>query len=105
MICYICFCLLFLRIFDMYLLFTLWKSVEHNQSFFCLEISCFFSITLILSTLLNFFTLVLSGWIIKKAILTVDLHCIKTIVVAMTFDDMGYVAEAKSFFHRICKNI
>ena len=40
--------------YDMYLLFILWKTVEHDQPFFCLALSCFFPLTLILSTLLNF---------------------------------------------------
>ena len=45
------FCLI---IFLMYLLFILWKSVEHNQPLFCLVLSWLFPLTLILSTLLNF---------------------------------------------------
>ena len=38
----------------MYLLFILWKTAEHDQPLFCLALSCFFPLTLILSTLLNF---------------------------------------------------
>ena len=91
--CYICFCLIFFCNFDMYLLFILRKSVNHNQLLFCLELSFFFPITLILSTLLNFpysYSLRLEyqrGYI--NSGLT---HCIKNFVVEIKIDEMGCVA-------------
>ena len=54
MSCCLCFCITFFRNLDMYLLFILWKLVEHNQPLFWLALSCFFPLTPILSTLLNF---------------------------------------------------
>ena len=81
----------------MYLLFILWKSVEHNRPLFCLELSFFFPLTLILSTPLNFlyyFYLMLESQ--KGYIDSGPTHCIKTVVAAMTIDEMGCVAEAKS---------
>ena len=104
--CYLCFCLIFFRNFDMYLLFILWKSVEHNQLLFCLALSCFFPITLILGTLLNFLHYCSLRFESQKGYINSGLtHCIKTIVVAMTIDDMGCVVEAKYVSQRICKNI
>ena len=89
----------------MYLLFILWKSVDHNQPLFCLALSCFFPLTLILITLLKFqYSCSLKLESQKGYINSGLTHCIKTVVVAMTIDDMGCVAEAKSVFHRICKN-
>ena len=103
---YLCFCITFFCHYDMYLLFILWKTVEHDQPLFFLALSCFFPLTLILITLLNFlYSCYLrleyqKGWI--NSGLT---HCIKTVPVAMKIDEKGCVPEAKSIFHRICKKI
>ena len=96
--CYICFCITFFFHYGMYLLFILWKSVENDQPFFCLTLSCFFPLTLILCTLLNFlysFYLRLESQ--KFYINSETTHCIKTVPAAMTIDELGCVAEPSLF--------
>ena len=99
-------CITYFCNFDMYLLFILWKPVENNQPLFCLAMSCFFPLTLILSTLLNFLYSCYLRLESQKVYINSGLtHCIKTVPVAMTIDSQGCVAESKSVFHLICKNI
>ena len=98
MSCYLCFCLICFCNFGMYLLFILWKTVEHNPPLFCLAMSCFFPLTLIMSTLLNFLYFCYLRLESQKVYINSGLtHCIKTFVVAMAIDEMGCVAEAKFF--------
>ena len=95
---YLCFCLIFFRNFDMYLLFILWNPVEHNRPLFCLALSCFLPLTLILSTLLNFLYSCSLRLEYQKGYINSGItHCIKNFMVAMTIDYMGCVAEANFF--------
>ena len=92
--------------YDMYLLCILWKTIEHDQPLFCLALSCFFPLTLILCTLLNFlYSCYLRLESQKGYINSGPTHCIKTVLVAMKIDELGFVADTKSIFHQICKNI
>ena len=84
----------------MYLLFILWKTVEHDQPLFCLALSCFFPPTLILRTLSNF---LYSCYLRLESqigyINSGPTNCIKTVLVAMTIDELGCVPKAKSISH------
>ena len=81
---YLCFSLLFICSFVLFLPFILWKSVEHNQLLFHLAPPCFFSLTLILRTLLNFLYFFSLRLDYKKGYINSGLtHFIKTFVVAM----------------------
>ena len=106
MSCYLCFGISFLSIFVLYLLFILCKLVEHNQPLFRLAMSCFFLLTLNICTLLDsLYCCYLRLESQKGYINSVLTRYIKTLVVAMTIYDMGCVAQANIFFHRICNNI
>ena len=104
--CCLCFCLKLFCHFDMYLLFILWKTVEHDKPLFCLMFSCFFPLTLILCTLLNFlYSCNFRCESRKGQIKSRPTDCINSILVAMTIEELGGVRDAKSVFHRICQNI
>ena len=103
--CYLFFCLICFRNFDMYSLFIFWKLVEHNQPLFFLRCLDSFHLPSFLLPCLIFSSIVLLRWSIKKYRLTVDFHTALNLVVLMIIDEMGYVAEAKFFPHCICKHI
>ena len=101
--CYLCFCLKLFCHFDIYLLFILWKTVEHYQPLFCLALSCFFPLTLILFTLLNILFSCNFRYEYRKGYIdSGTTQCINYILVAMTIEEIGGVRDAKSVFHRIC---
>ena len=93
---YLCLCITFFSHYDMYLLCILWKPVDHDQPLFCLALSCFFPLTLIIRTLLNFLYSCYLRLESQKGYINIGpTHCIKTVPVAMTIDELSCVSLFK----------
>ena len=95
-----------LFVFYSVLTISLCNSVENDQPLFRLVPSCLFPLTLILCTLLNFlYFCSFRLQYLKVQIRSGLTYCIKTFLVAIKVNQIGFLAQFKTVFHSICKNI